>query len=72
MLRAALHDQQLLGLHKVGHGALQVYKVSAALPSLVHAPYNSAPLCEPGRSLQSAHVQNRHAQSGMALLAASQ
>ena len=69
MLRAALHDQQLLCLHKVGDGALQEFKVSAALLSLVRVSCNSVPLCEPGRSLKSAHV---HAQCGMALLAASQ
>ena len=56
MLRAALHDQQLLCLHKVSDGALQVYMVSAAMMSLMHAPCNSVPLCEPGRSLKSASM----------------
>ena len=57
MLRAALHDQQLLCLHKVGDGALQVFKVTAALLPPVRAPCNSSmPLSEPGRSFNSAHV----------------
>ena len=57
MLRAALHDQQLLCLHKVGDGALQVFKFTAALLPPVRAPCNSSmPLSEPGRSFNSAHV----------------